>query len=159
MSEEKINEQERLVQLEEEAAQNLLGWQTALADYQNLQKESEQKIISLKSWLVTDIISELLPIFDNYQTALEHIPSNNKQDSWAVGLEHILKMWESFLSSHNIKKIKTVGELFDPHQHEAIGQIQDDSKPDQEIVEEKQAGFQAEGQIIRPAKVIINQLS
>jgi molecular chaperone GrpE len=143
-------------ELEIQAAEHLAGWQKALADYQNLQRESEQRLGNLGNLLTNNLILELLPIFDNYQTAINHIPEAEKTSSWAIGLEHILKMWETFLLDHNVSRIKTIGEQFDPHIHEALGQINDDSKEDQEIVEEKQAGFMLNDDVIRPAKVIIN---
>ena len=52
-----------------QAAENLAGWQKALADYQNLQKEHEKKLTNLKTFLSLDIVSQLLPIFDNYKIA------------------------------------------------------------------------------------------
>ena len=143
-------------ELEIQAAENLAGWKKALADYQNLQKENDQKVSKLKDILTNNLILELLPIFDNYQTAVSHIPEAEKKESWAVGLEHILKMWETFLADHDVDKIKSVGEKFDPYIHEAVDFVNDDQKDDQEIIEEKQAGFTLKQEVIRPAKVIIN---
>lgn len=149
----------KIKQLEKKIAENLAGWQKALADYQNLQKETEGKFKNLKNFITSDIIQELLPIFDNYQTAIDHIPEDSRKESWAVGLEHILNMWQKFLDNNDIKRIKTIGETFDPYIHEAMGQVEDKTKADQEIISEQQTGFTINGQIIRPAKVIINQLS
>lgn len=143
-------------ELEIQVAEHLAGWQKALADYQNLQRESEQKLGNLNNLLTNNLILELLPIFDNYQTAIDHIPAGEKESSWAIGLEHILKMWETFLNDHNVTRIKTVGKEFNPHIHEALDQVNEIDKKDQEIVEEKQAGFMLNNDIIRPAKVIIN---
>ncbi|MBT4349242.1 nucleotide exchange factor GrpE [bacterium] len=143
-------------ELEIQAAEHLAGWQKALADYQNLQRESGQKISNLNNLLTNNLVLELLPIFDNYQIAINHIPEAEKTSSWAVGLEHILKMWETFLSDHSVTRIKTLGEEFNPHIHEALDQVNEEDKKDQEIVEEKQAGFMLNEDVIRPAKVIIN---
>ena len=67
-------------------------------------------------------------------------------------------MWETFLADHNIVRIKTVGEIFNPHVHEALEKVIQKEKKDQEIIEEKLAGFTLDDSIIRPAKVIINNL-
>ena len=99
-----------------------------------------------------------MPIFDNYQIAINHIPETEKQSSWAVGLEHILKMWETFLNDHSVTRIKTAGEEFNPHIHESVDQVNEEGKKDHEIIEEKQAGFMLKEDVIRPAKVIINNL-
>lgn len=142
-----------------QAQTNLAGWQKALADYQNLQKENDQRLAKLKTLVQADLIQELLPIFDNYRQALEHVPPNERGSSWAVGLEHILKLWESFLAEHKIEKIETVGQNFDPSWHESLGMVADESQPDQIIIAEKQAGYKSGEIILRPAKVIINNVS
>jgi molecular chaperone GrpE len=147
-----------LKNLEDQVVQYLAGWQKALADYQNLQKEMNKKITDLGEFISSDYILELLPIFDNYQIALSHIPESEKKKQWAIGLEHILKMWEVFLSEHNAQRIKALGEKFDPNIHEAIGEVEDKHQADQIIVEEKLAGYKIKHKVIRPAKVIINNL-
>ena len=138
------------------AAENLAGWQKALADYQNLEKEMDKRLSDMNEFVAAGFILELLPIFDNYQVAVSHIPDSEKESSWAVGLTHILKMWEGFLSDHGIEKIKTIDNKFDPNLHESVGQTNQEDKKDQIIVEEKLAGYQSKDRVIRPAKVIIN---
>ncbi|MDD5749605.1 MAG: nucleotide exchange factor GrpE [Patescibacteria group bacterium] len=152
----KNKKDKKLDELETKAAQNLLGWQKALADYQNLQRETDKKIADLSDFISSSYILQLLPIFDNYRLAMEHIPQEQRKEQWAMGLEHILKMWESFLADQEIVKIKAIGEQFDPQRHESVGQVSDESKADQEIVEEKQTGYRLKDRLIRPAKVIIN---
>lgn len=139
-----------------QAEENLAGWQKALADYQNLQKEMDQRLSAMSNFVSSAFILELLPIFDNYQVAINHIPEEQKKESWAVGLEHILKMWETFLNDHKVEKIKTVGEKFDPNIHESVGSVKEKDQEDQIIVEEKMAGYKTDESVIRPAKVIIN---
>jgi molecular chaperone GrpE len=141
-----------------QAAENLAGWQKALADYQNLEKEMDKRLSGMNDFVASSFILELLPIFDNYQVAVSHIPEAEQKSSWAVGLEHILKMWEGFLTEHGIDKIKTIDDQFDPNLHEAVGQIVDEDQDDQIIIEEKLAGYSSKDRVIRPAKVIINNL-
>ncbi|MFA6308049.1 MAG: nucleotide exchange factor GrpE [Patescibacteria group bacterium] len=144
------------VNFEVQAAANLAGWQKALADYQNLQKEMSKRLSDMNDFVAANFLLELLPIFDNYQIAISHVPAKEKKEAWAVGLEHILKLWESFLTDHGLSKIKALGEQFDPNLHEAVGQINDKEKADQIILEEKLAGYTSKDRVIRPAKVIIN---
>ena len=143
---------------EMQAVENLAGWQKALADYQNLEKEMDKRLSNMNDFVASSFILELLPIFDNYQVAISHIPETEQKKSWAVGLEHILKMWEVFLSDHGVDRIKTIDSQFDPNLHEAVGQIADADQDDQIIIEEKSAGYKAKDRTIRPAKVIFNIL-
>lgn len=152
----KHKEEDKQDALAIEAAANLAGWKKALADYQNLQKEMNKRLADMNEFVASGMILELLPIFDNYQIAIDHIPENQRQESWAIGLEHILKMWESWLSEHSVEKIKALGQQFDPNLHESVGQVNQDDQDDQIVVEEKLAGYKIKDKVIRPAKVIIN---
>ena len=143
-------------ELEIKAAEHLAGWKKALADYQNLQKESDKRLSSMSDFTTNAFILELLPIFDNYRTAIKHIPTDQQKESWAIGLEHILKMWQTFLDDHKVEQIETGNQKFDPYWHEAVGEVNEDGQDDQIIIEEKLAGYKLKDVVIRPAKVIIN---
>lgn len=149
------NNQSSQEDLARQAAENLAGWQKALADYQNLQKDMDKRLSNMNDYVSANFILELLPIFDNYQIAISHVPADEQSKSWAIGLQHILKMWEGFLAEHGIDKIKTIGSQFDPNFHESVGQITDANQADQSIVEEKLAGYSIKDRVLRPAKVII----
>lgn len=140
----------------DEAALNLAGWQKALADYQNLQKETEVRLERLNHVVTGSLILELLPIFDNFEVALAHLPEDQASAPWAVGFRQILKMWHSFLDTHKVTKIKTVGAQFDPYIHEAVDKVHDPEKKDQEIIKEALPGYIMQEEVVRPAKVIIN---
>tara|TARA_B100001964_G_C13969415_1_gene481217 strand:+ start:60 stop:548 length:489 start_codon:yes stop_codon:yes gene_type:complete len=148
-----------ILDLEDKVKENLRGWQKALADYQNLQKETDKKLGEISEIIKSNLILEILPIFDNYYTALNHIPEEERKENWAIGLEHILKIWESFLESNKIKKINSINKEFDFNLHESIGEIKDKKKKDQIIIEEKEIGYMLKNRIIRPSKVIINNIS
>jgi len=51
--------------------------------------------------------------------------------------------------------VKTVGEKFDPHVHEAVESVEDKDKEDNSIAEELKAGYRLNGKLIRPAAVRI----
>ena len=152
----KKKKEKDILDLENKVGENLAGWQKALADYQNLQKETEKRLGEVSELVKSDLILELLPIFDNYYKALTHIPQEERKKNWAIGLEHILKMWESFLENNNIKKIDSFEQEFNLNLHEAIGEINDEEQEDQIIVEEKEIGYLIKDRVIRPSKVIIN---
>lgn len=156
IDEEKIEE---VLEVRDEAAINLEGWKKALADYQNLQKESERKMSQLNDLVLSALVLELLPIFDNYEIALSHVPPEQKKESWVQGLEHTLKLWQNFLRDHKIERIVSLGQNFDPNQHEAVGYISDDKQSDQVVVQEFLAGYLFQSLVIRPAKVIVNNLN
>jgi molecular chaperone GrpE len=64
----------------------------------------------------------------------------------------VVRQFEKTLADIGVKRIKTVGEPFDPHIHEAVSAEEGDG--DQEIVsEELQAGYKLGDEVIRHAMV------
>ena len=64
----------------------------------------------------------------------------------------VLKQLEEVLKAQGLKRLKTVGETFDPHYHEAVGFIQEAGRVD-EIVEEVEPGYRLHDRLLRAAKV------
>ena len=55
-----------------------------------------------------------------------------------------------------VKRITTVGTVFDPNLHEAVSQAESEKEADT-ILEEVQAGYQVNDSVIRPAKVVVSK--
>jgi len=141
---------------EELAAEYLGGWKRALADYQNLQKETSEKS---KEWMeigVSRVIERLAPIFNNLNQAIEHIPAEQKTQPWAVGISYIKNNFLDLLTEFGLSLIPTVGQPFDPNLHEAVGEDESDGESGI-IVREASAGFKKGERVILPAKVIVRK--
>lgn len=142
--------------IQDQLSEAMSGWKRAMADYQNLKREMNEKTSDLVQYGNAKLFSELLPIFQALDQMYEHIPSEVQTQDWAQGLFQIRKQCEDFLTSQKVSKIETVGKVFDPNIHEAVGQDEDAKKGDHEIVKEVRAGFLLNGRVIMPAMVIIN---
>ena len=138
----------------------------ALADYQNLQKESEEKRKDYVQYANGNLIIEMLPILDNFKAAFNQIPDEEKDSSWVVGFGFIKKQLEDFLKQNGVEEIKTVGEPFDPSRHEAVhapvetiheSSPETDNNVESEVItKEIKAGYTLHGKVIQVAKVIVN---
>jgi molecular chaperone GrpE len=122
------------------------------ADSMNLRRRHDVQIAGLKDHLKADVIKQLLPVIDNFERSLKHIPQDLAENDYILGIKGIVKQFESSLESLGVEKIKTVGELFDPKYHEAVSM--DDGKGSHEIVsEELQSGYKVSDNVIRHAMV------
>ncbi len=136
------------------------GWQRAQADYKNLQKEiSEMK----SEWVrisEQQILEDFIPVYDNFKKAFAHHPKLNNDEmgkkvkNWIDGIGFIMKQFENVLKNYNVEEIKTIGEMFNPEQHEAIGQEESDQL-EHTILKEVDAGYTMKGKVIKVAKVIV----
>lgn len=122
------------------------------ADALNLRRRHEAELASLRTRLKASIIHDLLPVIDNFERALKHVPKQLESDDYIKGVQGVVKQFEKTLADMGVERIKTVGEVFNPHVHEAISM--DEGEGTQEVVsDELQAGFKIGDDVIRHAMV------
>lgn len=126
------------------------------ADVINIRRRHNEQIGSLKSVIKVQVIGELLPVIDNFERALKHVPKELEGNDYIKGVSGVVKQFEKTLSDLGVERIKTVGEPFNPDLHEAVGM--EEGEGEHEVVsEELQAGYFLSGQVIRPAMVKVKK--
>jgi len=118
------------------------------ADSLNLRRRHEQEMSNLKNYVKTDIINDLLPIIDNFERSVKHIPEKLKNDDYIMGIKSILKQFEKVIKDLGVEKIETVGHQFNPAYHEAIS-MEDGDGDGEIVVEELQSGYRIGDHVIR----------
>lgn len=150
----KTNKTDELQQLIADLTQAL---QRERADAENLRRRYDQQIAELKTLIKADVVKDLLPVVDNFDRALSHVPKDLEKNDYVKGVEGIVKQFEKTLKELGVERIKTVGEVFNPEFHEAVSM--EEGEGDQEIVsEELQSGYAIHGQVIRAAMVRVKQV-
>lgn len=122
------------------------------ADAVNLRRRHEAEIASLRDRVKGGVVAELLPVIDNFERALKHVPADLKDNDYIKGVQAVVKQFEQTLAQMGVQRIKTVGEQFDPHLHEAVG-VEEGDGDQQIITEELQAGYRLGEDVIRHAMV------
>jgi molecular chaperone GrpE len=129
-----------------------LALQRERADALNLRRRHEEEITRLRTSVKATVITDLLPVIDNFERALKHVPAELVDNDYVKGVQGVVKQFEKTLADMGVERIKTVGEPFDPHFHEAVATEEGDG--DQEIVsEELQPGYTIGDEVIRHAMV------
>lgn len=122
------------------------------ADAVNLRRRHEEEIASLRTRSKATVIRELLPVIDNFERALKHVPEELADNDYVKGVQGVVKQFEKTLADMGVERIKTVGQRFDPTLHEAISM--EEGKGTEEVVsEELQAGYRLGNDVIRHAMV------
>lgn len=145
---------DRVAQLESEAAELRAGWQRCQADFENFRRRAQDERATLGSTMAAQTLIELVPVYDNFQRAFAHV--KDEHSSWADGFRHIAKQMEDVFTSHGLVRISTVGAPFDPTQHEAVSELPHPTYPADTVAEELESGWQHNGRIIKPAKVVVS---
>lgn len=146
--------QKKIEALEKEREEYLNGWKRAKADLINFRKDEEKRFEDLAKWSIKDIVSDLIPVLDNFELAITVLEKDNKTDK---GIYMIRSQMEDVLKKRGLEKISTEkGKPFDPNFHEAVGEI--DSEYDSgTIAKELEKGYALSGKVIRPARVMISK--
>lgn len=139
-------------ELEQQVADITEALQRERADSENIRRRHTEQIASLKTAVKAQIVHDLLPIIDNFERSLQHVPGELEGHDYVKGVQGIVKQFEKTLEKLGVERIATVGEAFDPHLHEAISM--EEGEGDTEVVsEELQSGYRIGDEIIRHAMV------
>jgi molecular chaperone GrpE len=144
----------KTVELEQKIGELTEALQRERADATNIRRRHDEEISQLRNRTKSAIIRDLLPVIDNFERALKHIPTDLEGNDFVKGVSAIVKQFEKTLADLGVQRIKTVGEHFNPELHEAVSK--EDGDGEHEIVsEELQAGYHINGEVIRHAMVKI----
>ena len=142
------------------AEEYLNGWRRCQADFENYKKQQEKNKKDLIRYSAENILTQILPVLDNFQAAVKHIPERQKKESWIQGIMHIQKQLETILADNGVEEIQIkAGDDFNPEFCEAVMEKTASSK--QQTVSKNLVkeiilrGYKIGDRIIRPVKVIV----
>lgn len=116
------------------------------AEFENFQRRTEKEKSLILANANESLISNLLPILDNFELSLKH----NEDKGVVIIYDELYKA----LESQGLKKIETKGN-FNPKFHEAL--MQEEGKTDGKILEELQKGYTLNDKLLRASKVKISK--
>jgi molecular chaperone GrpE len=145
-------------ELERQVLELTEALQRERADAINVRRRAEEDRFKMASFFKATVIKDLLPFIDNFERALNHTPktADKAMRDWLAGLNRVNKLLYQELESLDVKKIKTINEVFDPRYHEAV-QMDPNSEGTKEVItEEFMPGYTLDGEVIRHAMVKVS---
>jgi len=98
----------------------------------------------------------LLPVADSLEMAVNHIDKENEAEAkMAEGVELTLKSMIDSFAKVGIIQINPIGEQANPEKHQIVSQQPIEGKAENEVVVVMQKGYEYNGQVIRPAMVMV----
>ncbi len=136
-------------ELEQHLGELTADLQRVQADFINYRTRMQEDKARTIAGAKAATILKLLPVIDNIERAVGHVPAELEENQWVKGVGTLAKSLEKSLGELGVTRIEPVGQPFDPNFHEAISAEGDG---DHEIVsEELRAGYMLDGQVIRPS--------
>lgn len=145
-----------LEQVREEAAGHLAAAQRLQADFENYRKRVARDQADLVSRASERVVSELLPVLDNLERAIDHTVAGGELDQLLKGVEMVHQQMVDVLTKEGVEMIDPFGQPFDPLVHQAVGRREDPQVPEGTCVEVYQRGYRLGGRVVRPAMVVVS---
>jgi molecular chaperone GrpE len=123
------------------------------AEFDNYRKRQERERRELTDLAAADVIRELLPLVDNLDRALRTGADDGSVDAYRRGVELIQKQLLDLLARRGDIPIDPLGEIFDPHWHDAVVREATAGGRDGEITEVFSRGYRLGDRLLRPAMV------
>ena len=148
--------EERILELEDKLARTF-------AEMENQRRRFEKEKEDAFEYGGFSFAKEALSLIDNFERSKSILESDEKlKDSEALKktLEHfdiIHKDLISIFSKNNIKPIECLNKKLDPNFHQAMMEIEDDTKEPGTIIQEIQKGFTIKDRLLRPSLVGVSK--
>lgn len=121
------------------------------ADFLNSKRRNEEQLARDRERITIKHVESLLPLCDSFELAMNDPSWNTCEEKWRKGVEGIYAQLQGTLRASNVSEVGKVGEIFNPHEHEAVAH-EDDGDTVTAIL---QKGYKMNDTIIRPARVAV----
>lgn len=151
--------QARLEEAQREVDQfrNLL--QRVQADSLNYKRRVEEEREELQRQANASLVLRLLPVLDDFERALGHIPRDDAISAWLAGVELVGRNLAGILESFGVTRIEALDSPFDPAEHESVSYEVNDSREEGIVMSVIREGYKLNGRVLRPAQVTVSRRS
>lgn len=126
--------------------------QRARADFENFRKRAARDAADAERRGKSRIARELVPVIDNLERALA---AAGEDDPLRDGVALIGQELAAVLARAGVNSYDPTGEKFDPSLHEALSTRAAEGADSGTVVETVERGYRLDGQVIRPARVVV----
>jgi molecular chaperone GrpE len=134
-----------------------------VAEMDNLRKRTEREVTDARKFSLARFAGDMLSVSDNLKRALDAVPpeacdsGDEALDALLAGVDMTGREMERMLEKNGVTRIAALGERFDPHCHQAMFEVPDESVPNRTVVEVVQDGYRIGERILRAAMVGITK--
>jgi molecular chaperone GrpE len=151
----RVEDSSEIERLKEELHAEHERYLRLLADFDNFRRRSERERSTAARSGKREIILALLDVLDGYDRALQHM--DDAPASIAEGVEALHRKFLGLLQAQGVTPMLTLGEVFNPELHDAIGLMESEELEPGTVAEEVQRGYRWGDEVLRPARVRVVQ--
>ena len=128
----------------------------AVADLENYRKRAKKQIQDQTRYASIGMMGEILESVDNLNRAVEAAQKEGSNSALLEGVKMVADQILGILKSNKCEQIESIGQPFDPNQHQAIQMQPSDEFEANTVMVEALAGYKLHDRIIRPAQVFVS---
>ena len=126
------------------------------ADFDNFRRRTQKEKEELAQYATSKLVTELLPVLDNFERALATAPASADSEAFTKGVNMIFRQLDGVLKSQGLTAMESVGQPFNPEYHQAIMQVESEEHEEGIVTEEVQKGYLLKDKVLRPAMVKVS---
>ena len=129
------------------------------AESENIKRRCQQEIEKNSKYAISSFAKELLSVADNLQRALSAVDEQTRANCGAFiqGVEMTQKELFHVFGKFGIKKVDSMGKVFDPNFERVVQEVEDSQKPAGTVIAELQSAYTINDRILREAMVIVTK--
>lgn len=129
------------------------------AEFENFRKRTEREKAGLIAYGKQDFAKKMLPMYEVLLRQQKTLQDSKAQDlkSLQEGMRMILTELGKAFQSEGIQKMEVLNKPYDPATQEVIATIPAPADKDGLVIDEVKMGFMMNGQVLRPANVVVGQ--
>lgn len=155
----KVQQSKDSTNLEQQIGELTADLQRVHADFVNYRRRTDEERLQTMDAAKAATVLKLLPVIDNIERAVNHVPAELADNRWAQGVASLAKNLEKSLADLGVARITAApGTPFDPNLHEAIS-MEEGEGEHEVIAEELRAGYRLGEAVIRPSMVKVTKQS
>ena len=152
LEEKKVNDQ--IKELESKIEESEDKYKRLQAEYSNYMRRTQQEKETIGIFANEKIITELIPVIDNMERALD--ACGDKEDALYKGVDLVYKQLKDSLAKFGVEEIEAEGAEFDPNVHMAVMQESVEGVEPNKVVMVLQKGYKLGIKVIRPTMVKVS---
>jgi molecular chaperone GrpE len=125
--------------------------QRSRAEFINFRRRTEQERAKLGEMFTSNTLAQFLPVIDDFDRAVEHVPEEMRDNGWIEGILMIQRKLKGLLERAGVTEVEGVNAPFDPAVHEAVAT--EPGSRGEVVVEVYQKGYKLGDTLLRAAMV------
>lgn len=154
---ESVVEAEEIERLKQEIENYRDRFLRMAAEFENYKKRVNREKEEFIKFAQEVLITELLPVLDNLERALNATHNSTNSANLKEGVELTYRQLMNILGKYGLSRLDVQGKTFDPAYHEAVAYEENSEYPPLTIIEELRSGYLLHSRVIRPAMVKISR--